>query len=89
LEGPDYTGHSIDENPSSPSFLLEAKNGSPQSWIDEGDGARADERKVSAVTVASKWNDPGWQVRFSGGLVDLMRDALRQARPSETGGLII
>lgn len=41
------------------------------------------------MTVARARNDPGWQVRFAGGLVDRMRDALRQARPSETGGLII
>ncbi|MCW5750714.1 MAG: Mov34/MPN/PAD-1 family protein [Alphaproteobacteria bacterium] len=57
--------------------------------LEEGGAARADERKVSAVTIATARNDPRWQVRFAGGLVDRMRDALRQARPSETGGLMI
>ena len=57
--------------------------------LDDGGAARADERKVSAVTILTARNDPAWQVRLAAGLADRMRDALRQTRPSETGGLMI
>lgn len=54
------------------------------------DGALdAASRAAQPVTVLTARNDLRWEVRFANGLVEKMKQAMRNARPSETGGLLV
>ena len=44
---------------------------------------------VPAMSVISARNDSSWQVRLKHGLAEKMQNMLRQAKPNETGGLLI
>ncbi len=69
--------------PSGPSGFLY------RTTFEDGGAVRADERLIAPLTIIPARNDPRWQLRIADGLVKQMRQALRQSRPSETGGLMI
>jgi molybdopterin/thiamine biosynthesis adenylyltransferase/proteasome lid subunit RPN8/RPN11 len=57
--------------------------------IDDAGDVRTTSASVEPVTITTARNDSAWQIRFAAGLVDRMKDALRRARPNETGGILI
>lgn len=59
------------------------------SKLNDDGGIHSVEKTIAPVDVVTARNDPQWAVRFAGGLVEQMKVALRRARPSETGGLLV
>jgi len=57
--------------------------------LEENGSVRTIQKSVPPVHICAARNDPQWQVRFSASVVQHMQTALRRAKPSETGGLLI
>lgn len=76
-----FTGESTNANNTNGGIFL--------SFFNENGTSIARTFDIAPVIVINARNNPKWQVRFTSKVIQEMREALRRARPRETGGLLI